>query len=208
METSCATRGKFGTAIGRQRSVEEEPFFGERGSVLRSGRKDHEFPGHHTINLPACLPASLQSTILYTTTCLSKKWETAIARCSFLSHTRPVYVCVVWKYRVYVGQKTTWRAKKIWRVTLEQKELSVEGEISITCLNQECCCKALSIYHLMLQGKNIHSCKYTLTNAIFYGFKQKREFCVCNDEASFSNFLISYSLQAEHGNFGLTSFLW
>ena len=44
----------------RQRSVEEEPFFGERGSVLRSGRKNHEFPGHHTpYHQPASLPACL-----------------------------------------------------------------------------------------------------------------------------------------------------
>ena len=110
METSCATRGKFGTAIGRQRSVEEEPLFGERGSVLRSGRKDHEFPGHHhhTINLPACLPASLQSTILYNYLPFKKVGNGNRKVLFFIAHSAGIW----WKYRVYVGQKTTWRAKK------------------------------------------------------------------------------------------------
>ena len=192
----------------RQRSVEEEPFFGERGSVLRSGRKNHEFPGHHhhqPASLPACFIAKYHTLYYYLP--FKKVGNGNRKVLFFIAHSAGIYICVV-EVQSICGPENHLKSKKIWRVTLEQKELSVEGEISITCLNQECCCKALSIYHLMLQGKNIHSCKYTLTNAIFYGFKQKREFCVCNDEASFSNFLISYSLQAEHGNFGLTSFLW
>ena len=80
----------------RQRSVEEEPFFGERGSVLRSGRKNHEFSGHHTINLPACLPASLQSTILYTILAFQKSGKRQSQGALFYRTLgRYIYMCVV-----------------------------------------------------------------------------------------------------------------
>ena len=208
METSCATRGKFGTAIGRGAQKKNHSLV-RGGAFCEAGERTMSSQAtiHHTINLPACLPASLQSTILYNYLPFKKVGNGNRKVLFFIAHSAGIYICVV-EVQSICGPENHLKSKKIWRVTLEQKELSVEGEISITCLNQECCCKALSIYHLMLQGKNIHSCKYTLTNAIFYGFKQKREFCVCNDEASFSNFFILCSLQAEHGNFGLTSFLW
>ena len=63
METSCATRGKFGTAIGRGAQKKNHSLV-RGGAFCEAGERTMSSQATITINLPACLPASLQSTIL------------------------------------------------------------------------------------------------------------------------------------------------
>ena len=82
----------------RQRSVEEEPFFGERGSVLRSGRKNHEFPGHHTpyhqpASLPACFIAKYHTLYYYLP--FKKVGNGNRKVLFFIPHSAGIYMCVV-----------------------------------------------------------------------------------------------------------------
>ena len=208
METSCATRGKFGTAIEAEERRRRTILWweGERSAKRAKEPWVLRPPYHQPASLPACFIAKYH-TLYYT--CLSKKWETAIARCSFLSHTRPVYIYVCSGSTEYMwARKPPEEQKKYGELPWSRKNSASRGKYQLHVWTRSAAARHYLSTTLCFKERTYTHANTPSPMLFFYGFKQKREFCVCNDEASFSNFLILYSLQPGHGNFGLISFLW
>ena len=96
METSCATRGKFGTAIGRGAQKKNHSLV-RGGAFCEAGERTMSSQAtiHHTINLPACLPASLQSTILYNYLPFKKVGNGNRKVLFFIAHSAGICMCSV-----------------------------------------------------------------------------------------------------------------
>ena len=131
METSCATRGKFGTAIEAEERRRRTILWweGERSAKRAKEPWVLRPPYHQPASLPACFIAKYH-TLYYT--CLSKKWETAIARCSFLSHTRPVYIYVCSGSTEYMwARKPPEEQKKYGELPWSRKNSASRGKYQL-----------------------------------------------------------------------------